>query len=138
MGASTQRHSSGYKVGQRFARHGRLGENNRLWLLCSNHARAKQAANNGRHSLLDGTGSRYAQVLRAESGHLVVRDNGDRNAERLSPEFQSFLDSCLEMDVEQRPSARQLLNHPFLKGAAPLSTLTPLIKAAKEAINSQN
>merc|ERR1712025_775403 len=71
----------------------------------------------------------------------LIATNGKpliEHRDRLSPEFQSFLDACLEMDVEKRPSARQLLNHPFLKGAAPLSTLTPLIKAAKEAINSQN
>ena len=50
---------------------------------------------------------------------FLIATNGTpeiQNRERLSPEFQSFLDSCLEMDVEQRPSARQLLNHPFLKG----------------------
>ena len=72
---------------------------------------------------------------------FLIATNGTpeiQNRERLSPEFQSFLDACLEMDVEKRPSARQLLNHQFLKTSAPLSTLTPLIKAAKEAINSQN
>jgi serine/threonine protein kinase len=71
---------------------------------------------------------------------FLIATNGTpeiQNRERLSPEFQSFLDACLEMDVDKRPSARQLLNHQFLKTSAPLSTLTPLIRAAKEAINSQ-
>ena len=71
---------------------------------------------------------------------FLIATNGTpeiQNREQLSPEFQSFLDSCLEMDVEKRPSASELLKHPFLKTSAPLSTLTPLIKAAKEAINSQ-
>ena len=72
---------------------------------------------------------------------FLIATNGTpeiQNRERLSPEFQSFLDDCLEMDVEKRPSARELLRHPFLKSSAPLSTLTPLIKAAKDAIASQN
>jgi len=42
------------------------------------------------------------------------------------------------MDVEKRPSARELLGHKFLKKAQPLSSLTALIVAAKDAINSQN
>ena len=42
------------------------------------------------------------------------------------------------MDVEKRPSAQELLRHPFLRKAQPLSTLTPLINAARDAINSQN
>ena len=72
---------------------------------------------------------------------FLIATNGTpeiQNRERLSTEFVSFLDACLEMDVDKRPSARQLLSHPFLKTSAPLSTLTPLIKAAKEAINQQN
>lgn len=40
------------------------------------------------------------------------------------------------MDVEKRGSARELLQHPFLKLAKPLSSLTPLIMAAKEAMKS--
>lgn len=60
------------------------------------------------------------------------------NPDRISKEFQSFLDACLEMDVEQRPSAHELLRHQFLRKAQPLSTLTPLINAARDAINSQN
>jgi len=71
----------------------------------------------------------------------LIATNGKpeiENRDRLSPEFQSFLDACLEMDVEKRPSARELLGHKFLKKAQPLSSLTALIVAAKDAINSQN
>ena len=52
--------------------------------------------------------------------------------------FEWWKDACLEMDVEKRPSARELLGHKFLKKAQPLSSLTALIVAAKDAINSQN
>ena len=52
--------------------------------------------------------------------------------------FEWLQDACLEMDVEKRPSARELLGHKFLKKAQPLSSLTALIVAAKDAINSQN
>ena len=53
-------------------------------------------------------------------------------------DFEWWKDACLEMDVEKRPSARELLGHKFLKKAQPLSSLTALIVAAKDAINSQN
>uniref|UniRef100_A0A3Q0R311 non-specific serine/threonine protein kinase n=1 Tax=Amphilophus citrinellus TaxID=61819 RepID=A0A3Q0R311_AMPCI len=69
----------------------------------------------------------------------LIATNGTpelQNPEKLSPVFKSFLNLCLEMDVEKRGSGRQLLQHPFLKLAKPLSSLTPLILAAKEAIKS--
>ncbi|XP_058823201.1 serine/threonine-protein kinase Pak-like isoform X1 [Topomyia yanbarensis] len=56
-----------------------------------------------------------------------------KEKERLSPVFQDFLDQCLEVDVDQRSTAFELLRHPFLKLARPLASLTPLIMAAKEA-----
>ena len=48
---------------------------------------------------------------------------------------QDFLNQCLEMDVGKRGDATQLLKHEFLKKSAPLSSLVPLIKAAKSAAN---
>ncbi|XP_055635510.1 serine/threonine-protein kinase Pak isoform X2 [Toxorhynchites rutilus septentrionalis] len=56
-----------------------------------------------------------------------------KEKEKLSPVFQDFLDQCLEVDVDQRATALELLRHPFLKLARPLASLTPLIMAAKEA-----
>lgn len=53
--------------------------------------------------------------------------------ERLSPVFLDFLDKCLEVDVEKRWTASELLRHPFIRTAKPLATLTPLIAAAREA-----
>lgn len=56
-----------------------------------------------------------------------------KNFQKLSPELQDFLNKSLEVDVEKRASADDLLAHPFLDKAMELSTLRPLILAAKQA-----
>uniref|UniRef100_UPI00358EB7AE serine/threonine-protein kinase PAK 1-like n=1 Tax=Myxine glutinosa TaxID=7769 RepID=UPI00358EB7AE len=69
----------------------------------------------------------------------LIATNGTpelQNPEKLSSLFRDFLSRCLDMDVERRGSARELLQHPFLKLAKPLSSLTPLILAAKDAIKN--
>ncbi|XP_075236911.1 serine/threonine-protein kinase PAK 3-like protein isoform X2 [Lycorma delicatula] len=69
----------------------------------------------------------------------LIATNGKpeiKEKEKLSQIFQDFLDQCLEVDVDLRASACDLLKHPFLKLARPLATLTPLIMAAKEATKS--
>ncbi|XP_031626653.1 serine/threonine-protein kinase PAK 1 isoform X3 [Contarinia nasturtii] len=66
----------------------------------------------------------------------LIATNGKpeiKEMEKLSPIFQDFLDQCLEVDVERRAGAPDLLKHTFLKLARPLASLTPLILAAKEA-----
>jgi len=52
----------------------------------------------------------------------------------LVPELQRFIDRCLQVDVAKRASAQELLNHEFFNDLAALSTLTPLIKAAKRQL----
>ncbi|KAF5328890.1 hypothetical protein D9611_014265 [Ephemerocybe angulata] len=54
------------------------------------------------------------------------------NPENLSPVFTDYLAKTLEVDAEKRPSATELLQHPFFKCSEPLRTLAPLIKAARE------
>ena len=69
----------------------------------------------------------------------LIATNGKpeiKERHKLSPIFQDFLDLCLETNVELRPSAAELLRHPFLKLARPLISLNPLILAAKEAARS--
>ncbi|XP_042610881.1 serine/threonine-protein kinase PAK 3 isoform X4 [Cyprinus carpio] len=71
----------------------------------------------------------------------LIATNGTpelQNPERLSSVFRDFLKGCLEMDVDRRGSAKELLQHSFLKLAKPLSSLTPLIVAAKEAIKNSS
>ncbi|XP_046708649.1 serine/threonine-protein kinase PAK 2a isoform X2 [Silurus meridionalis] len=69
----------------------------------------------------------------------LIATNGTpelQSPEKLSPTFRDFLNRSLEMDVDKRGSGKELLQHPFLKVAKPLSSLTPLILAAKEAMKS--
>ncbi|XP_078613974.1 serine/threonine-protein kinase PAK 2-like isoform X22 [Branchiostoma floridae x Branchiostoma japonicum] len=66
----------------------------------------------------------------------LIATNGTpelQHPEKLSPVFKDFLSSCLEMDVEKRGSATDMLQHPFLRLAKPLASIQPLILAAKEA-----
>jgi len=71
----------------------------------------------------------------------LIATNGKpeiKEREKLSFIFQDFLDKCLETQVEKRPSASELLRHPFLKLSKPLISLNPLILAAKEAAKANS
>ncbi|KAI7907370.1 protein kinase [Cokeromyces recurvatus] len=66
----------------------------------------------------------------------LIANNGTprlQNPEALSGVFRDFLSKCLEVDVDRRPTAAKMLQHPFIAYADPLYTLTPLIRAAREA-----
>jgi len=66
----------------------------------------------------------------------LIATNGKpqiKERDKLSLIFQDFLDKCLDVDVEKRPTAHDILRHPFLKLSRPLMTLNPLILAAREA-----
>ncbi|CAF1192332.1 unnamed protein product [Adineta steineri] len=67
----------------------------------------------------------------------LIATNGKpeiQGREKLSPLFEDFLDQCLEVDVDKRATASQLLQHQFLKVSKPLQSLVPLINAARESI----
>ena len=57
-----------------------------------------------------------------------------KSKDNLSPELKDFLDRCLEVDVDSRATALELIHHPFLARAVSLSTLTPHIEAAQKIL----
>ncbi|CAQ35064.1 Serine/threonine-protein kinase max-2 [Caenorhabditis elegans] len=65
----------------------------------------------------------------------LIAQNGKpeiKQRDRLSSEFNNFLDKCLVVDPDQRADTTELLAHPFLKKAKPLSSLIPYIRAVRE------
>uniref|UniRef100_A0A0N4ZZ11 non-specific serine/threonine protein kinase n=1 Tax=Parastrongyloides trichosuri TaxID=131310 RepID=A0A0N4ZZ11_PARTI len=58
--------------------------------------------------------------------------------ESLSLPFRDFIDRALEVNVDKRYSASELLKHNFLRCAQPLSGLQYLIVAAKRSIAASN
>ncbi|CAO3625893.1 unnamed protein product [Mucor hiemalis] len=70
----------------------------------------------------------------------LIANNGTpklQNPEALSPIFRDFLAKCLEVEVDRRPSASEMLKHPFLRLADPLPSLAPLIRAARDAVRRE-
>lgn len=66
----------------------------------------------------------------------LIASNGKpevKNKNKLGPEIVSFLDRCLEVEVEKRATAAELLDHPFLKKAENLESLKQNVLAAREA-----
>lgn len=68
----------------------------------------------------------------ATTGRPVIPD-----WHKQSREFQDFLNRCLQVNVEDRYSAAQLLEHPFLNKAAPTRSLIPLIKEARRVLHKE-
>ncbi|CAG9861036.1 unnamed protein product [Phyllotreta striolata] len=53
----------------------------------------------------------------------------------LSEKLKSFIDLTLQVDVDKRATAKELLLHEFLDEKMELKTLTPLIRAAKKMLH---
>ncbi|KAJ1371621.1 hypothetical protein KIN20_033607 [Parelaphostrongylus tenuis] len=65
----------------------------------------------------------------------LIAQNGKpeiKRRDQLSSDFLNFLDRCLVVEPEERADTEELLRHPFLARAKPLSSLIPYIKAVKE------
>lgn len=65
----------------------------------------------------------------------LIATNGTpklKNPEKLSGASKNFLGRCLEVDVNKRATTEELLQHPFMRLASPVSSLTALIKRAKK------
>ncbi|GBN62920.1 Serine/threonine-protein kinase PAK 3, partial [Araneus ventricosus] len=73
-----------------------------------------------------------ALYLIATTGKPKIQDRA-----KLSPELCDFLDKCLEVDVDKRSTAEELLEHPFLLKSDSLSTMVPLIKLARSIVKKQ-
>ncbi|KAH0788642.1 STE family protein kinase [Histomonas meleagridis] len=54
-----------------------------------------------------------------------------------SPEFLDFLDKCLNVDPDQRPSAEELLKHPFIEMACETKFIPPLIQLAAQLATNE-
>ncbi|XP_053823854.1 serine/threonine-protein kinase PAK 3-like isoform X4 [Vidua chalybeata] len=81
----------------------------------------------------------YFKETRAMARALIRQDGTPQLQEprRLSALLRDFLECSLEPDEERRWSAQELLQQPFLSSAKPLSSLTPLITAAKQLREQQ-
>ena len=69
----------------------------------------------------------------------LIATNGKpeiKNKSKLSKPLQDFLDMCLEVDVDKRASAGELLKQPFLKKADNLISLRQNIIAARDALGN--
>lgn len=65
----------------------------------------------------------------------LIAQNGKpeiKQRDKLSKEFVHLIDRCLCVNPEDRADTCELLEHPFIKQAKPLSSLVPYIKAVKD------
>lgn len=69
-----------------------------------------------------------ALYLIATNGTPKIKD-----WDKLSSVFRDYLQACLTVDAEKRPTAEQLLRHEFFKYAAKLSSLSTMIKSARKS-----
>eukprot|EP00013_Stygamoeba_regulata_P023814 CAMPEP_0177648682 /NCGR_PEP_ID=MMETSP0447-20121125/10958_1 /TAXON_ID=0 /ORGANISM="Stygamoeba regulata, Strain BSH-02190019" /LENGTH=534 /DNA_ID=CAMNT_0019151339 /DNA_START=121 /DNA_END=1725 /DNA_ORIENTATION=+ len=55
-----------------------------------------------------------------------------KNPGAMSTYLRNFIENCTKMDADERPTASELLRHPFLKQGCPLGHLGPLVESARE------
>ena len=81
----------------------------------------------------------YVEVPPMRALFLIVSQGippiSDR--ERRSPEFLDFVESCLKSDPSKRPTAEELLKHPFLKKACDIKYIPPLQKLASDLASKE-
>ncbi|KAI9835901.1 MAG: hypothetical protein M1819_001799 [Sarea resinae] len=66
----------------------------------------------------------------------LIATNGTpqiKEEHNLSEKFNDFLHFALKVDPEKRASAHDLLKHPFIQVAEPLTSLAPLVRSARTA-----
>ena len=76
----------------------------------------------------------YVEVPPMRALYMIVTDGipeiSDREAR--SEEFLDFLDLCLQVEPSMRPSATELLDHPFIQTACEAKFIPPLIELAEQ------
>jgi p21-activated kinase 1 len=76
----------------------------------------------------------YKGLNREEIREQVkTKGAGLKNPPQWSAEFNDFVSQALTMDADKRPSAEQLLKHPFLKRAADHLSMPKVEKKKKDA-----
>jgi len=73
--------------------------------------------------------------------YLKIKKEGPprlpENTEYYTKEFRDFIRKCLTIDPSKRPTARQLLSHPFIKNAEHKSALEGLISRYKDKVREK-
>ena len=55
-----------------------------------------------------------------------------KNAKGVSPEFKNFVEIATRMDPDERPTCKEMLQHPFLNKRCGVQDIIPLVEKAKE------
>ncbi|KAH6648245.1 kinase-like domain-containing protein [Truncatella angustata] len=70
----------------------------------------------------------YADIHPMKVLFLIPKNPPPRLEGNFTKAFKDFIESCLQRDPKERPSARDLLKHPFIRKAKKTSYLTELIE----------
>ena len=63
---------------------------------------------------------------------IVSKGRPPFKKQNTSPKFSNFVDQCTRMEPDERPSATELLKHPFLQQTCPISEIQMLVQRAIE------
>eukprot|EP01097_Dermamoeba_algensis_P010851 TRINITY_DN8170_c0_g1_i1.p1 TRINITY_DN8170_c0_g1~~TRINITY_DN8170_c0_g1_i1.p1 ORF type:complete len:111 (+),score=35.77 TRINITY_DN8170_c0_g1_i1:28-333(+) len=61
-----------------------------------------------------------------------------KNAAEMSPNLVDFIEKCTMYDPAQRPTAQELLSHPFLSKTCNYADLIPPLVEAKKIVAAQH
>jgi len=68
---------------------------------------------------------------------LIAQNGKPTINNTITPTYKDFIDHCLEVDVENRWTAEQLLNHQFLEETVDPVKLVPCIEAARAVLEKE-